>query len=204
MSSRPPSFVYLASASPRRRELLSQIGVRWQLLPATVEESNRAGEAAAELARRLALDKARDAARRVAQDSPAPVLAADTVVAVGGELLGKPLDEADAQRMLCLLSGRTHEVFSAVAVVSGRGETHSVSRTEVVFRTLSSEEIAAYWASGEPRDKAGGYGIQGIGSIFIREIRGSYSGVMGLPLFETAELLARHGLCVLSSPRGRS
>ncbi len=197
----PPSFVYLASASPRRRELLRQIGVQWQLLPARIDESSRAGEAAADVARRLALDKAREAASRVPPDRPAPVLAADTVVTVAGELLGKPADEADGMRMLRLLSGRTHEVFSAVAVISGDSETQAVSRTEVVFRKLAAEEIFAYWRSGEPADKAGGYAIQGLGAMFVRGIRGSYSGVMGLPLFETAELLLRHGLRLWSSPR---
>ncbi|GMW07055.1 MAG: Maf family protein [Gammaproteobacteria bacterium] len=197
----PPSFVYLASASPRRRELLRQIGVQWQLLPARIDESSRAGEAAADVARRLALDKAREAASRVPPDRPAPVLAADTVVTVAGELLGKPADEADGMRMLRLLSGRTHEVFSAVAVISGDSETQAVSRTEVVFRKLAAEEISAYWRSGEPADKAGGYAIQGLGAMFVRGIRGSYSGVMGLPLFETAELLVRHGWRLWSSPR---
>jgi septum formation protein len=201
---REESFVYLASGSPRRRELLTQIGVRWRLLPAGVDESPRAGEAAENYVSRLAFAKARDALARVPPDCPAPVLAADTVVVAHGQLLGKPTGEADCRRMLELLSGRAHEVFSAVAVVSERGESGAMSRTEVLFRQLGAEEITAYWRSGEPADKAGAYAIQGLAGIFVREIRGSYSGVMGLPLFETAMLLGRHGLRLLSPGETRS
>jgi septum formation protein len=190
-------FVYLASASPRRRELLQQIGVAWELLVTDVDEACRPGEAATAYVERVALDKARAALERVPPARPAPVLAADTAVVIGGTLLGKPVDAADARRMLGLLSGTVHEVFSAVAVISARGESIAVSRTEVGFRDLGEEEIDAYWATGEPADKAGAYGIQGLGAVFVREIRGSYSGVMGLPLFETAGLLARHGITPL-------
>lgn len=188
------SFVYLASASPRRRELLTQIGVAWRLLVVTVDEAARAGEPPAAYVARLAVAKARAALPGMPAARPAPVLAADTAVVVGGEVLGKPVDEADGRRMLALLSGRVHEVFSAVAVISSRGESAAVSRTEVAFREIGAAEAAAYWQSGEPGDKAGGYAIQGFGAIFVREIRGSYSGVMGLPLFETAMLLAGHGV----------
>jgi septum formation protein len=187
-------FVYLASASPRRRELLTQIGVRWELLPVEIDELARRGERAADYVGRLALTKGREALARVPPARPAPVLAADTAVVVGGELLGKPRDEADCRRMLGLLSGAVHEVFSAVCVISREGESVALSRSEVTFRDVESGEIGAYWRSGEPMDKAGGYGIQGLGAIFVREIRGSYSCVMGLPLFETAALLAGHGI----------
>jgi septum formation protein len=195
-----PPFVYLASASPRRRELLTQIGVQWSLLPTEVDESSRPVEDPVVYVTRLALAKARDALARVPVGHPAPVLAADTAVVARGELLGKPAGEADCRRMLSLLSGTVHEVFSAVAVISSRGESTALNCTEVVFREISDEEISAYWASGEPADKAGAYGIQGIGAIFAREIRGSYSGVMGLPLFETAALLAQHGMAPLVAP----
>lgn len=192
-------FVYLASASPRRRELLSQIGVRWVLLPTDVDEANLPGEDPAGYVDRVALAKAREAFARMPPERPAPVVAADTAVVIGGQLLGKPAGEADCARMLRLLSGGVHEVFSAVAVLSARGESRAVSRTEVEFRNIDEEEIAAYWRSGEPADKAGAYGIQGLGAVFVRAIHGSYSGVMGLPLFETAALLAGHGLAPLAS-----
>jgi septum formation protein len=195
-------FVYLASASPRRRELLTQIGVQWSLLPTDLDESSRPGENAAAYVSRLAVAKARDAHARVPPGRPAPVVAADTAVVIRGELLGKPAGERDCRRMLELLSASVHEVFSAVAVVSSRGESTALSRTEVVFREIGDAEIGAYWATGEPADKAGAYGIQGLGAIFVREIRGSYSGVMGLPLFETAALLAQHGVAPLPVPEG--
>lgn len=192
-------FVYLASASPRRRELLTQIGVRWELLPGEADEATRGGEAAADYVRRVALAKARDAFARIPAGRPAPVIAADTTVAIGAELLGKPASEADCRRMLTRLSGAVHEVFSAVCVVSARGESVAVNRSEVAFRDIAPAEIDAYWRSGEPADKAGGYAIQGLGAVFVREIRGSYSGVMGLPLFETAALLDEHGISVLAT-----
>jgi septum formation protein len=194
----PAPFVYLASASPRRRELLAQIGVRWVLLPTDVDEASLPGEAPAGYVDRLALAKARDAFARMPPGRPAPVVAADTAVVIGGQLLGKPAGEADCARMLRLLSGAVHEVFSAVAVLSAQGESCALSRTEVEFRDIAADEIAAYWRSGEPADKAGAYGIQGLGAVFVRAIRGSYSGVMGLPLFETAALLAGHGLAPLA------
>lgn len=194
----PADFVYLASASPRRRELLAQIGVSWRLLAADVDESRRDGESPAAYVTRLAFEKVNAALSRLpAGAAPAPVLGADTAVVVDGEFLGKPADERDAGRMLRLLSARVHEVFSAVTVVSAAGRTDAVSRTEVAFRPIEAAEIAAYWRSGEPCGKAGAYAIQGLGAVFVRDIRGSYTGVMGLPLFETAGLLARHGITVL-------
>jgi septum formation protein len=188
-------FVYLASASPRRRELLAQIGVRFELLPAGVDEGARSGETARDYVGRLALDKCRHARDRMPRTRAAPVLAADTAVVIGDEILGKPDSEADCRRMLGMLSGAVHEVLS--------GESVAVSRSEVAFREIGTAEIGRYWRSGEPRDKAGGYAIQGLGAIFVREIHGSYSGVMGLPLFETATLLDAHGVAVLDAG-GRS
>jgi septum formation protein len=192
----PTRRIYLASASPRRRELLAQIGFGCEVLRVEVDETPGPGEAPGDLACRLALAKAR-AGAAVAADPSRPVLAADTVVALGTEIFGKPVDQADGVRILGRLSGRTHEVYTAVAVVADGLERVQLSRTEVDFRPLEAAEILAYWQSGEPADKAGAYAIQGLGALFISGIRGSYSGVMGLPLFETAQLLARFGLPVL-------
>lgn len=202
MTTAPGPLVYLASASPRRRELLTQLGLRWALVPAVVDETRQAGEAPADYVRRLALGKARAARGRVPAAAVAPVVAADTTVVVDEEVLGKPTDEADAVRMLRLLSGRAHQVLTAVAVASARGESVALSASEVSFRAIATAEAAAYWRSGEPADKAGGYAIQGRGAIFVRELRGSYSGVVGLPLFETAALLAGHGVSVLGAGDG--
>jgi septum formation protein len=184
--------VYLASASPRRQELLTQLGVRFEVLPVAVDEEPRPGEGAADLVCRLASAKAL-AGVAARADPGAPVVAADTSVALGAELFAKPLDQADAARILSRLSGRTHAVFTAVALADGQRERVELSRSEVTFRTLSPEEIAAYWRTGEPADKAGAYAIQGRGAQFITDLRGSYSGVMGLPLFETARLLTLFG-----------
>lgn len=195
--------IYLASRSPRRRELLAQIGVRFQplLLRATphadadADETVLAGETPAAYAMRLARAKADAGWRRILQRRlpRAPVLAADTAVALDGRILGKPADRADAEAMLAALSGRRHEVFTAVALrFETRLET-ALSRSEVEFRALSAEEIRAYVASGEADDKAGAYAIQGRAARFVVEIRGSHSGIVGLPLFETAQLLERLG-----------
>lgn len=192
----PDGFVYLASASPRRRQLLAQIGVRFATVATEVVEDRLPGEPPPALVTRLALAKAQDALRR-ASDGAAPVLAADTAVAIAGEIFGKPAGEGDALRMLRRLSGITHEVFSAVAVTNGRREATALSRSEVTFRALSDAEIRAYWRTGEAADKAGAYGIQGVGAVFVSDLRGSYSGVMGLPLFETARLLRSFGVEVL-------
>jgi septum formation protein len=195
---RSAAFVYLASASPRRRELLAGIGVQCEVVAAAVDEAVLPGEAAETYVCRLALAKVRAAGER---QPVAPVVGADTAVVVDGQILGKPADGADARRMLALLSGRSHDVWSAVAVVSPAGESVLASRTEVLFRPISGQEAADYWHSGEPADKAGAYAIQGLGALFVREIRGSYSGVVGLPLFETAGLLARHGVDLLGSEK---
>ena len=190
--------IYLASASPRRAELLPLIGVCFEVLRLRefqVDESVRGREAPARYVRRLALDKARAgvAAMRSAGLPVRPVLGADTTVCLGRDILGKPVDEADparaAARMLGLLSGRTHRVLTAVAVVAGRRERVALSDSKVTFRALTRAEIAVYVAGGEPLDKAGAYAIQGGAAAFACHLAGSYSGVMGLPLFETAQLL---------------
>jgi septum formation protein len=186
------AFVYLASASPRRRELLAQLGLNCEVVPADIDETHRAGESAPAYVRRLALEKAHTAMARL-NGPAAPVLAADTAVVLGDRILGKPADEKDARQMLADLSGRSHEVYSAVAVLNGEREDAAVSCSRVHFRVISETEMAAYWRTGEPQDKAGAYAIQGIGAIFVDGLEGSYSGVMGLPLFETAQLLESCG-----------
>ncbi|MCG5511536.1 Maf family protein [Ectothiorhodospira shaposhnikovii] len=185
-------MLILASASPRRRELLDQIGVAWRAHPVDVEEIPRAGESPEDFALRMAVTKAR--AAHDAVPGHLPVLGADTVVSIDGDILGKPRDREDALDMLGRLSGRTHTVLSAVALLH-QGYCHqALSTTRVCFRDLSPDDRRAYWASGEPADKAGAYGIQGLGALFVAHIEGSYSGVVGLPLFETGELLRRCGL----------
>jgi septum formation protein len=201
--------VYLASRSPRRRELLSQIGVRFHLLlfrarpgePAEVDEKPLAGEAPDTYVVRLARAKAEAGWRRMLQRNlpPGPVLAADTTVAVEGRIYGKPTSRDDAAAMLRVFSGRTHEVLTAVALKHHDWLESVLSRSEVRFKAMSEEEIAHYVASGECDDKAGAYAIQGRAARYVAELRGSYSGVMGLPLFETGQLLDK-----LSSFRGRN
>lgn len=189
-------FVYLASQSPRRRELLEQIGVGYRVLSVDVEETPRHGESPADFVRRLAREKAEHGRARLALDDVSPVLGADTAVVVDDRILGKPRDSAHASEMLELLSGRRHEVFTAVALAA-TSTAIRLSASRVWFRRLSADECAAYCASGEPLDKAGAYAIQGLGAVFVERLDGSYSGVMGLPLFETAELLAQAGVEVM-------
>jgi septum formation protein len=187
-------FVYLASGSPRRRELLQQIGVSYRLVGSELDETPRLSEAPAAYVSRLAAAKA-DAGWLYSRDScDAPVLAADTAVVLDGTILGKPRDKGDAERMLLRLSGRAHQVLTAVAVRSTAGNETKVSQSLVTFRIIDAAEASAYWNTGEPRDKAGAYAIQGYAAIFIADLRGSYSGVMGLPLFETAQLLKSAGV----------
>lgn len=192
--------LYLASASPRRRELLDQIGVRHRRLVVEVPEEREAAERPEGYVARVALAKARAGTALLAAGDPHPVLGADTEVVLDGEVLGKPRDRADGLAMLERLSGRSHRVLTAVAMV-GRGgvEKGFVSTSSVTFRATTPRERQAYWASGEPADKAGGYAIQGRAAIFIERIEGSYSGVMGLPLFETARLLEEFGYPVTAS-----
>jgi septum formation protein len=184
----------LASRSPRRRELLAQIGLSVRILSADVDETPRAGEAPRDYVARVALAKAR-AVRALAHDGP--VLAADTAVICDDQILGKPRDAADAARMLALLSDREHWVLSAVALLGGR-EQAALSETRVRFRPIAPAEAEAYWATGEPADKAGGYAVQGLGALFVTRLEGSWSGVVGLPLYETAQLLAAEGIAVLA------
>lgn len=182
----------LASASPRRRELLAQVGVSPEVWPADIDESLRAGEAPADYVLRLARGKAE--AVWAASGGRCPVLAADTSVVCGADVLGKPADKAALVAMLLRLSSRTHEVLTAVALRSATGLRTALCTSEVTFRPLKREEIERYWETGEPADKAGGYGVQGLGAMFISRLQGSYSGVMGLPLYETAQLLQAAGV----------
>jgi septum formation protein len=184
----------LASASPRRRELLLQIGVAHVVQAAAVDERQLPGEDPAACAARLAVAKARAVHAAAPARPDLPVLGADTLVVQDGVTLGKPRDRADALDMLLRLSGRTHRVISAVALLSAAGVATRLSDSEVRFRSLTPAECATYWDTGEPCDKAGAYAIQGLGAVFIAGLNGSYSGVMGLPLFETAQLLAAAGV----------
>jgi septum formation protein len=195
-SSDESDFIHLASASPRRAELLTQLGLRFDVVPASINEAQTPGEAGEDYVCRIAAQKAQVAWTNL-QPAIVPVLAADTAVIIDGMILGKPADQADAERMLSALSGREHEVLSAVTVLNGAAQSQRLSRTRVRFREIPQAECSNYWHSGEPVDKAGGYAIQGLGAIFIEHIRGSYSGVMGLPLFETAELLREFGYRVI-------
>ena len=189
------NFIYLASASPRRLELLGRIGVPFAVCPAEVDERRGPREAPADYVLRTAAAKAAAGWQSPpVQADPRPVLAADTAVVVEGRVLGKPRDTAAALEMLAALSGRTHVVLTAVALKEGAAAEVLLSTNEVRFRATTEAERSAYCATGEPLDKAGAYGIQGRGAVFIEHLRGSYSAVMGLPLYETALLLARFGL----------
>jgi septum formation protein len=178
----------LASASPRRRELLAQIGVPHAIEVADVDESGRHGEAVGAYVERVARAKAEAVWQRLPD---LPVLGADTTVVLDGRSLGKPRDRAHGLSMLEGLAGREHLVLTAVALVTASGTRCVTSRSTVRMRASTAAERARYWETGEPRDKAGGYAIQGLGAIFIESLEGSYSGVMGLPLFETARLLSQ-------------
>jgi septum formation protein len=182
--------IYLASASPRRSALLQQIDVPHEVRPVDIDETPRPDESPARYALRLAQEKARALRATLPAGDRKPVLAADTTVALGDEILGKPADRDDAARILRRLSGRDHEVHTAVALLHERGAAARVSTSTVSFRELGEAEIDWYWRTGEPADKAGAYAVQGHGAIFVRHLSGSYSGVMGLPLYETWELLA--------------
>jgi septum formation protein len=182
--------ILLASASPRRSELLRQAGIAHEVRATAVDESVRPGEAPVAYVLRLATAKAEAAWSALAPHERRPVLAADTTVALEGEVFGKPADAAEARAMLGRLAGRTHDVHTAVALRHDAGAAARVSSSRVSLRELSAAEIDWYVGTGEPSDKAGGYAVQGRAAIFIRHIAGSYSGIMGLPLYETWELLA--------------
>jgi septum formation protein len=191
--------IYLASRSPRRAELLQQMGIDFDVLPSDIDESSLPDESPEAYVMRLASSKAAVGLANMQQANlqQRPILAADTTVCIDGVILGKPENNEDAYAMLQRLSGRCHEVHTALALVSAAGTEAVLSTTRVELAPLSDEKIAAYIASGEPRDKAGAYGIQGLAGTFIKRIEGSYSGVMGLPIFETAQLLGKAGVYVL-------
>ncbi|MDZ5433453.1 Maf family protein [Pseudomonas fluorescens] len=186
--------LYLASNSPRRRELLTQIGVPFTAISADIDETPLTHESPSAYVERLARGKAAAGRDSVVSNAPFCVLGADTAVVLDGKILGKPVDEADACAMLNMLSGKEHEVLTAIALLEGARCESRVVRSVVRFRPIDSNEAVAYWASGEPRDKAGGYGIQGLGAVFVAGLDGSYSAVVGLPLCETAELLGHFGI----------
>ena len=201
----PTNIIYLASKSPRRRELLKQIGIQFELLMmreqsprGDVDEAPLANEAAHAYVERIALLKARIAmkAMRERRLPTRLILTADTTVTIDAEVLGKPVDHDDAVRMLSRLSGQSHQVLTAIAVASDREIKHLVTTSVVTFATLSADDIKRYVDSGEPMDKAGGYAVQGLAAKFISSLTGSYSGVMGLPLYDTTTLLRQCGLHV--------
>ena len=191
------TLLYLASGSPRRRELLTQIGVPFSTVSAAIDETPLPNESPVAYVERLAREKARAGREQLLMSPPASafcVLGADTTVVLNERILGKPVDEADALAMLMALSGREHEVLTAIAILDeGRCETRVV-RSSVRFRNISKQEASLYWASGEPRDKAGGYAVQGLAAVFVSGLNGSYSAVVGLPVCETAELLGHFGI----------
>ncbi len=205
--------LYLASQSPRRRELLAQIGVDYQTLTVEVTEQRLADELPAEYVQRLAADKAKAGGELLLErasvtsssvassvgdhlpdSSTIPVLGADTVVVLGDRVMEKPADEAEAVAMLLALSGRPHQVMTAVSFYTPERQQTMLSVTDVVFREITESEAHRYWQTGEPCDKAGGYGIQGLGAVFVTEIHGSYAGVVGLPLEQTYLLLDSFGV----------
>lgn len=189
------SQIILASASPRRRELLDQIGVSYCVQAVDVDETPLLNEPPQAYVERVAAEKS--AACQLLLGNEKPILAADTAVVLNGRIMGKPNDFEHAKSMLEALSGQTHQVYTAVSL---RGSRHdlAVSVTDVAFRQLNGFEIEAYWRTGEPRDKAGGYAIQGFAAIFVQSIKGSFSGVVGLPIFETAYLLEKQGINIIT------
>lgn len=189
--------IYLASASPRRKALLDQLGVATEILKIDVPEMQQPNEVPKAYAQRLAIEKAQAGWRAAGRTKELPVLGADTIVVVDNAILGKPANKADALRMLQLLSGQTHQVITAVAVVKGEEMQTACSISSVEFRVITPEEAECYWLTGEPVDKAGSYGIQEKGAIFIKAIQGSYTGIMGLPHYETAALLKNFGITIL-------
>lgn len=198
MSATPSPLLCLASASPRRRELLASIGVSVTVRPVDIDETPLPGESAEAYVTRLAREKALAGARL----SSLPTLGSDTAVVLDGAILGKPEGPAHAAAMLRSLAGREHRVLTAVAVTGPAGLLDACVATTVAMREISDDEIAAYWASGEPADKAGGYAIQGRAAVFVEHIAGSHSAVVGLPLFETAALLRRQGVALWDGALG--
>jgi septum formation protein len=197
------SMLYLASKSPRRRELLGRLGLPFDVLEIDVPEQRQPGEPAEDYVRRVARDKARTGLQQRADEASALVLGSDTEVVLDDEVFGKPADAGSAAMMLRRLSGRTHRVLSAVSLVSASREEQALSVSSVTFAELHDEQIAAYVATGESFGKAGGYAIQGRAEVFVSRLDGSYSGVMGLPLFDTSRLLASFSLLPLAGEGAR-
>lgn len=183
--------ITLASASPRRRELLDQIKVSYEVLPVNIDESHQAGETAEQFVKRLAMEKAQAGYEKIPLR---PALGSDTIVVLGQKILGKPENRQMGLEMLAMLSGKRHQVMTAVAIYSGEIQQCVLSTSEVEFTALNLQQLEDYWETGESVDKAGAYAIQGQAARFIKNIKGSYSGIMGLPLFETAELLKLSGV----------
>lgn len=180
---------YLASASPRRQELLRQIGVNFRVLKVDVDETALPQESPEEYVRRVALAKAQAGLELLGNDRQCVVLGGDTAVVHQGRIFGKPTDQTDALEMLTVLSGSTHEVYSAVSVVSPSRQITRLAKSQVTFHNITQQQLEAYWDTGEPQGKAGAYAIQGLAAVFVANIEGSYSGVVGLPISETAQLL---------------
>jgi len=193
--------LHLASSSPRRRELLTALGLQFSHGGVAVDESALPGESVADMVLRLATTKARTACD--SGDYMVPVLGADTVVTLDDSVFGKPASMEDALNMLASLSGRTHQVLTGVAVLAQGELWTALSQTEVQFREIDPDEAEAYWQSGEAAGKAGAYAVQGLGGVFVKAIQGSYTGVVGLPVFETADLLRRAGIELPAKPDRR-
>ena len=187
--------ITLASASPRRRELLEQVQLAYQVIPVDIDETHLEGEGAEQFVKRLAVEKAKAGYKL---NSDHPVLGSDTIVVIDGEILGKPENKMHFLEMFKLLSGQKHRVMTAVAIYDGKQAQCAISKSEVEFELLSQQQVEAYWNTGEPEGKAGGYAVQGIAAQFIRNISGSYSGIMGLPLYETTKLLEQQGIKLLA------
>jgi septum formation protein len=184
--------IILASASPRRQELLKQIGVKYRPYAVDIDETPRPGELPLDYVQRMAAEKSAAAVERLG--NRIPILTADTIVVLGNTIMGKPKGKDDAIAMLRQLSGRCHQVYTAVFLRGGNQQNSLYSVTDVHFKALTEPEMDRYWQSGEPWGKAGSYAIQGIGALFINAIQGSFSGVVGLPLFETGQLLSQQGI----------
>lgn len=193
LATKPNSLLHLASSSPRRREILAALGLEFTAGSVDVDEAREGGEPAEQMVLRLAIAKAAAAGL----ESTRLVIGADTAVVLDGDVLGKPRGQDDAIATLLKLSGRRHRVLTGVALAGPDGVQTALSSTDVLFREIGRDEAHAYWQSGEPRDKAGSYGIQGRGGAFVAAIKGSYSGVVGLPVYETAELLRTVGIDIL-------
>jgi len=190
-------ILILASASPRRQQLLEQLGLTFSVAEQNIDESQHTGETPGLYVQRMAREKADSALRIHRQRENCVVIGADTIVVLNEVVMGKPRDELDARRMLLQLAGREHRVLSAVTVCSTNHSETSLSISRVQFRAISPLEAASYWQTGEPQGKAGGYAIQGLAAMFVKQLSGSYSGVMGLPLYETARLLDDFGISCL-------